>query len=75
MVYWLRGRSGRHVFNQNIDGKFDVCLAMYHEKGHIPIKVHDWERSVSVNLGLPFIRTSVDHGPRSTLLERVCRSR
>ena len=50
------------VFNQNIDGKFDVCLAMYHDQGHIPIKVHDWERSVSVNLGLPFIRTSVDHG-------------
>ncbi len=49
------------VFNQNIDGKFDVCLAMYHDQGHIPIKVHDWERSVSVNLGLPFIRTSVDH--------------
>ena len=50
------------VFNQNIDGKFDVCLAMYHDQGHIPIKVHDWERSVSVNLGLPFFRTSVDHG-------------
>ena len=50
------------VFNQNIDGKFDVCLAMYHDQGHIPIKVHDWERSVSVNLGLRFIRTSVDHG-------------
>ena len=50
------------VFNQNIEGKFDVCLAMYHDQGHIPIKVHDWERSVSVNLGLPFIRTSVDHG-------------
>ncbi len=50
------------VFNQNIDGKFDVCLAMYHDQGHIPIKVHDWQRSVSVNLGLPFVRTSVDHG-------------
>ena len=35
---------------------------MYHDQGHIPIKVHDWARSVSVNLGLPFIRTSVDHG-------------
>ena len=50
------------VFNQNIDGKYDVCIAMYHDQGHIPIKVHDWKRSVSVNLGLPFIRTSVDHG-------------
>ncbi len=50
------------VFNQNIDGRFDVCLVMYHDQGHIPIKVHDWQRSVSVNLGLPFVRTSVDHG-------------
>ena len=50
------------VFNQAIDGKFDAVLAMYHDQGHIPIKVHDWARSVSVNLGLPFIRTSVDHG-------------
>ncbi len=50
------------VFNQAIDGKFDVVLAMYHDQGHIPIKVHNWAKSVSVNLGLPFIRTSVDHG-------------
>ncbi len=50
------------VFNQAIDGKYDVVLAMYHDQGHIPIKVHDWAGSVSVNLGLPFIRTSVDHG-------------
>ena len=35
---------------------------MYHDQGHIPIKVHDWAHSVSVNLGLPFVRTSVDHG-------------
>jgi 4-hydroxythreonine-4-phosphate dehydrogenase len=50
------------VFNQAINGKFDVVLAMYHDQGHIPIKVHNWAQSVSVNLGLPFIRTSVDHG-------------
>lgn len=50
------------VFNQAIDGKFDAVIAMYHDQGHIPIKVHDWAKSVSVNLGLPFVRTSVDHG-------------
>ena len=50
------------VFNQAIDGKYDAVLAMYHDQGHIPIKVHNWAKSVSVNLGLPFIRTSVDHG-------------
>ena len=50
------------VFNQAIDGRYDAVVAMYHDQGHIPIKVHDWAKSVSVNLGLPFIRTSVDHG-------------
>ena len=50
------------VFNRAIDGAFDVVLAMYHDQGHIAIKVHDWSRSVTMNLGLPFLRTSVDHG-------------
>ena len=50
------------IFNQAISGKYDVVLAQYHDQGHIPIKVHNWEESVSLNLGLPFIRASVDHG-------------
>lgn len=50
------------VFNQAIDGQHDVVVVMYHDQGHIPIKVHGFEESVSVNLGLPFVRTSVDHG-------------
>ncbi len=50
------------IFNRAIAGEFDVVLAMYHDQGHIPIKVHGFEQSVSVALGLPFIRTSVDHG-------------
>ncbi len=50
------------VFNRAIAGEFDAVLAMYHDQGHIPIKVHGFETSVSVALGLPFIRTSVDHG-------------
>lgn len=50
------------VFNQAIDGRYDVVVVMYHDQGHIAIKVHGFEQSVSVNLGLPFIRTSVDHG-------------
>ena len=50
------------VFNQAIAGQFDVVLVMYHDQGHIAIKVHGFEESVSVNLGLPFVRTSVDHG-------------
>ncbi|MBI2906709.1 MAG: 4-hydroxythreonine-4-phosphate dehydrogenase PdxA [Chloroflexi bacterium] len=50
------------VFNRALGGEFDVVLAMYHDQGHIPIKVHGFEKSVSVALGLPFVRTSVDHG-------------
>ena len=50
------------VFNQAIDGKYDVVICMYHDQGHIPVKVHGFEQSVSVNLGLPLVRTSVDHG-------------
>jgi 4-hydroxythreonine-4-phosphate dehydrogenase len=50
------------VFVRAIRGEFDVVLAMYHDQGHIPIKVYGFELSVSVALGLPFIRTSVDHG-------------
>jgi 4-phospho-D-threonate 3-dehydrogenase / 4-phospho-D-erythronate 3-dehydrogenase len=50
------------IFNRAINGEFDVVLAMYHDQGHIAIKVHGFEKSVSVALGLPFIRTSVDHG-------------
>lgn len=50
------------IFNRAIAGEFDVVLAMYHDQGHIPIKVHGFAESVSVALGLPFVRTSVDHG-------------
>jgi len=50
------------IFNRAIAGEFDAVLAMYHDQGHIAVKVHGFEQSVSVALGLPFIRTSVDHG-------------
>ena len=50
------------IFNQAANGKHDVILVMYHDQGHIAIKVYGAEESVTVNLGLPFLRTSVDHG-------------
>ena len=50
------------IFHQAIDGAYDVVLAMYHDQGHIPVKVHGFEQSITANLGLPFVRTSVDHG-------------
>jgi len=37
-------------------------VAMYHDQGHIPMKLLDFEHTVNVSLGLPIIRTSVDHG-------------
>ena len=50
------------VFNRAINGEFDVVLALYHDQGHIAIKVHDFHKSTTATLGIPFIRTSVDHG-------------
>ena len=50
------------VFFRAIRGEFDVVVAMYHDQGHIPVKTHGFERSVTVTLGLPIVRTSVDHG-------------
>lgn len=50
------------IFHQAIQGRYDATLCMYHDQGHIPVKVHGFEESITANLGLPFIRTSVDHG-------------
>ncbi len=50
------------VFAQALEGRYDAVLALYHDQGHIGAKTLDFHRSVSVTLGLPFIRTSVDHG-------------
>ena len=50
------------IFHQAIQGAYDVTLAMYHDQGHIPVKVYGFEKSITANLGLPFLRTSVDHG-------------
>ena len=50
------------VFSRAYKGEFDVVVAMYHDQGHIPIKLVAFDRAVNVTLGLPFIRTSVGHG-------------
>lgn len=42
--------------------KYDAVVCMYHDQGHIPLKLLDFEAGVNVTLGLPVIRTSVDHG-------------
>src|SRR5205085_4952624 len=43
-------------------GDFDLVVAMYHDQGHGPVKVLGLEAGVNVTVGLPFVRTSVDHG-------------
>ena len=50
------------IFHQATQGRYDVVLAMFHDQGHIPVKVYGFEESITANLGLPFVRTSVDHG-------------
>lgn len=50
------------VYVRAMHGEFDAVVAMFHDQGHIPVKVHGFEESVSVALGLPIMRTSVDHG-------------
>lgn len=50
------------VFNRAVHGEFDAVLCMYHDQGLIPLKLHAFDEGVNVTLGLPFPRTSPDHG-------------
>ncbi len=50
------------VFHHALEGVFDAVVSLYHDQGHIAAKTYDFFRTVSVTLGLPFVRTSVDHG-------------
>lgn len=50
------------IFNRAIAGEFDAVLAMYHDQGMIPIKLLAFDTAVNITIGLPFIRTSPDHG-------------
>ncbi|WP_339319525.1 4-hydroxythreonine-4-phosphate dehydrogenase PdxA [Paenibacillus sp. FSL R10-2734] len=50
------------VFFRAVRGDFDCVVAMYHDQGHIPIKVLGMEEGVNISVGMPLVRTSVDHG-------------
>ncbi len=50
------------VFHQGLVGRFDGVLSHYHDQGHIPAKTFDFDGTISVTVGLPILRTSVDHG-------------
>jgi 4-hydroxythreonine-4-phosphate dehydrogenase len=54
--------SGDTVFHQAICGDFDAVVAMYHDQGLAPLKLAAFDSGVNWTLGLPFIRTSPDHG-------------
>lgn len=50
------------VFFQALKGKYDAVLSLYHDQGHIATKTVDFERTISLTIGMSFLRTSVDHG-------------
>ena len=50
------------LFHRALAGEFDVVVAMYHDQGLAPLKLVDFDESVNVTLGLPYVRTSPDHG-------------
>ncbi len=54
--------SADAIFAFNLDGHYDCILSMYHDQGHIACKTLDFQKAVTLTLGLPFIRSSVDHG-------------
>jgi len=53
---------GDTIFGRATRGEFDVVIACYHDQGLIPVKLLAFGRAVNVTLGLPIVRTSVDHG-------------
>jgi len=60
--------SAETCFLHATRGLGDVVIAMYHDQGLAPLKALDFGRSVNWTLGLPFIRTSVDHGTADDLV-------
>ncbi|MBC23531.1 MAG: 4-hydroxythreonine-4-phosphate dehydrogenase PdxA [Phycisphaerae bacterium] len=58
--------SGPHpadtVFIKAASNEYDLVVAMYHDQGLIPVKLLGWDKAVNVTVGLPFVRTSPDHG-------------
>ena len=50
------------VFFQALNGKYDAVISLYHDQGHIAAKMTDFHKTISITNGLPFLRSSVDHG-------------
>jgi 4-hydroxythreonine-4-phosphate dehydrogenase len=58
---------GDTVFWRQARGEFDVVVALYHDQGLAPLKTLDFDESVNITLGLPWVRTSPDHGTAFTI--------
>jgi 4-phospho-D-threonate 3-dehydrogenase / 4-phospho-D-erythronate 3-dehydrogenase len=58
------------IFLRASQGEFDVVVAMYHDQGHVPMKLLGFDSGVNVSVGLPIIRTSVDHGTAFDIAQR-----
>ena len=58
----LLGYEEKDLLDPALRGEFDVVVALYHDQGLAPLKVIDFDEAVNVTLGLPFVRTSPDHG-------------
>ena len=54
--------SADSVFHLALIGRYNSVLSLYHDQGHIATKTYDFERTISLTLGMPILRTSVDHG-------------
>ena len=54
--------SADTVFYKALRGAYDAVVAIYHDQGAIPLKLHAFETGVNITLGIPFVRTSPDHG-------------
>lgn len=55
-------QPGDTIFGRALRGEFDVVVALYHDQGLAPLKTIDFDEAVNVTFGLPFVRTSPDHG-------------
>jgi 4-hydroxythreonine-4-phosphate dehydrogenase len=60
------------IFQKAAAGKFDAVVAMYHDQGLIPLKLLHFSDAVNITLGLPIIRTSVDHGTAYDIAGKGC---
>jgi 4-hydroxythreonine-4-phosphate dehydrogenase len=54
--------SADAIFHNALKGRYNAVLSLYHDQGHIAAKTYNFEKTVSITIGLPFLRTSVDHG-------------